>query len=111
MVFSLVDHLHQLLQDSIDSNAQTKLGLELEKLALEELTELQRKQGTPVDVESFRRWKELFDLEIAATTAKSHQLPNTQLKNKKPTGRQLFENDLTLADSDCQFIDEGILCV
>ncbi|GBO04065.1 hypothetical protein AVEN_141442-1 [Araneus ventricosus] len=64
-----------------------------------------RFEGVRVTVESFMTWKVKFDQEMA-------ELKKIQAKeevaSKKLTGRELFEKDKTLVDSDLKFLqDEG----
>ncbi|KAF8778244.1 RWD domain-containing protein 1 [Argiope bruennichi] len=64
-----------------------------------------RFEGVRVTVESFMTWKAKFDQEMA-------ELKKLQAKeevaSKKLTGRELFEKDKTLVDSDLKFLqDEG----
>lgn len=58
--------------------------------------------GTRVTLESFMAWKANYDAE----TGKS-ALKKAKESVKKLTGRQLFERDATLANSDLAFIKDG----
>ena len=58
-------------------------------------------------LESFLEWKRKYSEE----TGKSKAEKLAEL-NKKPTGRQLFERDASLAKSDLDFVkDEEAVCV
>ena len=63
---------------------------------------LQRRfDGTKVSVESFLRWKVKFDAEMNDLKFKV-----VETGNKKLTGKQLFELDDKLAESDLQLIGQ-----
>ncbi|XP_035230629.1 RWD domain-containing protein 1-like [Stegodyphus dumicola] len=104
VVFTLVSEasewLNKRLQDGI---LQRKEEEELRIKKLEE-EERNRFEGVRVTVESFMSWKAKFDQEMA-------ELKKLQIKdevtNKKLTGRELFEKDHSLVDSDLQFLQEG----
>lgn len=54
-------------------------------------------------LDSFSIWKAKYDLETGKAALKQKATAN-----KKPTGRQLFERDASLANSDLAFIkDDG----
>ena len=65
-------------------------------------------KGTKVTLESFSEWKRKYAEETGKT--KAEKLAGL---NKKPTGRQLFERDASLAKSDLDFVskDEEAVCV
>ncbi|KFM82658.1 RWD domain-containing protein 1, partial [Stegodyphus mimosarum] len=104
MVFTLVSEasewLNKRLQDGI---LQRKEEEELRIKKLEE-EERNRFEGVRVTVESFMSWKAKFDQEMV-------ELKKLQIKDevttKKLTGRELFEKDQSLVDSDLQFLQEG----
>lgn len=58
--------------------------------------------GTRVTLESFMAWKANFDAETGKAAAKK-----VKELNKKMTGRQMFEKDSNLANSDLAFIKDG----
>eukprot|EP01111_Echinosteliopsis_oligospora_P002008 TRINITY_DN1292_c0_g1_i1.p1 TRINITY_DN1292_c0_g1~~TRINITY_DN1292_c0_g1_i1.p1 ORF type:complete len:229 (-),score=84.62 TRINITY_DN1292_c0_g1_i1:40-726(-) len=58
--------------------------------------------GTPVTMDSFKAWKAKFDAEMLE--AKKGSLDSEKLK--RPTGRQLFEIDISLIMSDAN-MDDG----
>ena len=64
-----------------------------------------RLEGTKVTVESFMAWKAKFDAE---------RLSNKEIvdvKEKRLTGKELFLQNISLNESDLQFITEGIQCL
>jgi len=101
VIFTLASHLSEQL--SIQSeNRQIRHRENLErKQREEEEVEQKRFEGTCVTVETFIKWKVKFDIEQAELT-KTVKLDETEAK--KLTGRQLFEKDRSLYDSDIKFI-------
>ncbi|KAJ4460911.1 hypothetical protein PAPYR_2756 [Paratrimastix pyriformis] len=71
------------------------------------------KGGTPVTVELFLQWRERFEAEQRAAeqqpTAETKPRPTATAVPVAPrlTGRQLFEQDATLVNSDAAFFGEG----
>ena len=108
VIFTLASHLSEQL--SIQSEKRfIRRREELErKQREEEEAEQKRFEGTRVTVETFIKWKVKFDAERAELT-KGMKTEDTE--PKKLTGRQLFEKDRSLYDSDINFIvDEGMNC-
>ncbi|CAF2898103.1 unnamed protein product [Rotaria sp. Silwood2] len=101
VIFTLASHLSEQL--SIQSeNRQVRHQENLErKQREEEEAEQKRFEGTCVTVESFIKWKVKFDAERAELT-KTIKIDDSE--SKKLTGRQLFEKDRSLYDSDIKFI-------
>lgn len=68
---------------------------------------LQKKfEGTRVTVETFLVWKTKFDAELFALRSEKER---EEEKNKKLTGRELFQTDNTLIESDLTFLGDGKL--
>ncbi|CAF0966462.1 unnamed protein product [Adineta ricciae] len=101
VIFTLASDLSEKL--SIQSeNRQIRQREALERRQREEEeAEHKRFEGTRVTVESFIKWKVKFDAE-QNELKKVVKVDETELK--KLTGRQLFEKDRSLYDSDIQFI-------
>lgn len=59
--------------------------------------------GDPVNAESFERWKNQYLLQELAAAEKNN---DRATEVKKPTGRQLFEQDSTLALSEFVIDDD-----
>ncbi|CAF3266692.1 unnamed protein product [Rotaria socialis] len=101
VIFTLASHLSEQL--SIQS--ETRLARQREaierKIREEEEAEQKRFEGTCVSVESFIKWKVKFDAE-RAELIKTVKVDESE--PKKLTGRQLFEKDRSLYDSDIKFI-------
>lgn len=55
-------------------------------------------------VETFLVWKAKFDVEMAALRSEKEK---EEEKNKKLTGRELFQKDQTLNESDLSFLGDG----
>ncbi|CAF1239771.1 unnamed protein product [Rotaria sordida] len=101
VIFTLASHLSEQL--SIQSeNRQIRHLENLErKQREEEEAEQKRFEGTCVTVESFIKWKVKFDAERNELT-KTIKIDDNEIK--KLTGRQLFEKDRSLYDSDIKFV-------
>ncbi|TFK54906.1 RWD-domain-containing protein [Heliocybe sulcata] len=121
MTFTLVSHLRERLAAIVRENAERKKQKEMEeeRRVLEE--EEARTRGTPVTLESFLAWKKKFDQELASRKAKEEEeklkamTPKEREEYKKaqtrPSGRQLFERDKTLAATDESLVEEGTVSV
>ncbi|CAG8692620.1 3345_t:CDS:1, partial [Ambispora leptoticha] len=73
-----------------------------------------RFQGTRVTVAAFLEWREKFNKEKAEKERMEKgaaAYKREEAKKLKPTGRQLFEQDETLAKSDVTFMEEGDVTV
>jgi len=69
-----------------------------------EEAEMKRFEGTKVSEETFRVWKNAFDLEISMLNKDKEE---EKEKNRKLTGKELFMKDKTLGASDLKFVEEG----
>ncbi|XP_047127353.1 RWD domain-containing protein 1 isoform X1 [Hydra vulgaris] len=106
MIFTLVSEAQERLLDFIQ-DIKKDIQLEKDRIALEQerLDEIKYK-GTPVTMENFLAWKIQFDEEMRIIGKRKTELLE---KNRKLTGKQLFERDSSLIDSDILFInDQGI---
>lgn len=107
VIFTLASHLSEQLSIQAE-NRQIRHRENLErKQREEEEAEQKRFEGTRVSVETFIKWKVKFDaeqMELAKIIKTDDGEP------KKLTGRQLFEKDRSLYDSDIKFISgEGTI--
>ncbi|XP_053212268.1 RWD domain-containing protein 1-like [Panonychus citri] len=103
MVFTLVSAANEWLQQRCDSLTKRRLE-EAERKKLEaEAEEMRRFEGTKVTVESFLAWKREFDIEMASLEKTKAKVEGS---NKKLTGRELFEKDKSLIESDLKFLEE-----
>ncbi|KAL1416209.1 hypothetical protein MTO96_006469 [Rhipicephalus appendiculatus] len=103
MIFTLVSAATEWLNqhtESVKFNKNEALRLQKEK---DEEAERVKFEGTRVTVESFMAWKSKFDAEMAEIRNKDKILN----ASGKLTGRELFEKDKNLIDSDLQFMQEG----
>lgn len=106
MIFTLVSALKEevilLLDDRINKieSAKAAAAAEVEK------REQKRFEGTKVTRESFNAWNANFKIEMARKRQEEEEATKKQLMRagaafeRKLTGRQLFEGDTTLAESD-----------
>uniref|UniRef100_A0A6G1SGQ0 RWD domain-containing protein 1 n=1 Tax=Aceria tosichella TaxID=561515 RepID=A0A6G1SGQ0_9ACAR len=108
MIFELVSDVVEWLSTKAEREA-TRLAREQErKLELLEAEEKRKCDGTPVTVETFLAWKAKFDAELLKLKLEqqkklSEQMPAGQ---KRLTGREMFETDKALIESDLNFVDD-----
>ncbi|KAG0302937.1 RWD domain-containing protein 1 [Dissophora globulifera] len=107
MVFSMASTARDSLTEIIQANKIKREQAELEREKREYEEEEQRKAGTKVTTEVFLKWKTAFDIEMAEKERIEKGLKKEDPKMLKPTGRQLFERDHSLAKSDATFMEEG----
>lgn len=103
MIFTLVSSAQEWLNTKWDE--VKKMREENERRREQEIEEAERKrfEGTRVTVESFLVWKASFDLEFNSKKKQEKE----DKDNKKLTGRELFINDKSLAESDLKFLEDG----
>ncbi|KAJ3077456.1 hypothetical protein HK102_005223 [Quaeritorhiza haematococci] len=119
MVFHLVDSAKESLEELIRTRMDNWTKVEEERVRAEEEAERNKYLGTKVTSESFHDWREAFMKERADAAAKEAAASSTGRggsksdggKGNKLTGRQQFERDRTLAESDMALIDEGDVTV
>jgi len=97
VVIALLEKIQTDNENRIQQEEDRKNKAEKEK----EAEEMRRFDGTKVSVESFLRWKVKFDAEMNDLKFKV-----VETGNKKLTGKQLFELDDKLAESDLQLIGQ-----
>ncbi|GAB6021816.1 hypothetical protein CHUAL_004390 [Chamberlinius hualienensis] len=104
MVFTLVSGVQEWLENEIEM--LTKKRIEDKEKLLKEAEEAEKKkfEGTRVTVETFLKWKAAFDEEM---TVLKKRTAKDELDAKRLTGRQLFEKDHSLYDSDIRFLQQG----
>ncbi|KAH8556515.1 ubiquitin-conjugating enzyme/RWD-like protein [Umbelopsis sp. PMI_123] len=110
MIFTMASMLQEELYSVISEGKQARIEAELAKARLAEEAENRKFKGTPVTVELFLTWKAKFDKEIAEKEQEAKGKIKTDGKPKL-TGRQLFEQDKTLASSDASYMEEGDVTV
>lgn len=127
MVFSLVMIIKEELDNIVLDVKRAEEELVKEKKRKEEEAEQAKFVGTKVTRDSFLDWKKKFDAEIAEKDAVARAQKAKELKGKLTgkyiyiyikrsvadyyLGRQLFEQDKTLAMSDAGYMDEGDVSV
>jgi len=103
MIFTLVSIAQETLLTFVDDIKQEhEEKVEMEREEQRKLDEIKYK-GTPVTLENFVEWKKSFDEEMRALGKRKI----IDIKIKKLTGRQLFEEDSTLNESDVKFLTGG----
>lgn len=110
MIFTMVSMLQEELYQVISEGKQARIEAELAKIRLAEEAENRKFKGTPVTVDIFFSWKMKFDNEMAEKEQEAKGRFKSDSKNKL-TGRQLFEQDKTLALSDASYMEEGDIAV
>lgn len=105
MVFTLVSSALEKLNVFNEDTVRRRVEAKEKKLRAEEEAERKRFEGTRVTIESFLAWKADFDAEV--TDAKMKRTREKSAIEGKLTGRQLFERDESLIESDLQFLEEG----
>lgn len=103
MVFTLVSSAQEWLNVKFEDLKKNKEERAALKLKEEEEAELKRFEGTRVTVETFMKWKKIFEDEMGITKKRE----TAEREGKKLTGRELFMTDKTLNESDLKFLDEG----
>lgn len=110
MIFSMVLTMKEELDNIVLDVKRAEEDIINEARRKEEEAEQAKFMGTKVTVESFMEWKRKFDLEMAQKDAVATAQRIKELKGKL-SGRQLFEQDKTLAMSDASYMDEGDVSV
>lgn len=103
MVFTLVSEASEWLNKRSLEVIKRRKEEEEKRVKFEEEEERKKFEGIRVTVESFLSWKAKFDLE----TSEVNKQQKDDVGVKKLTGRELFEKDRSLVDSDLQFLQEG----
>ncbi|RHZ87738.1 hypothetical protein Glove_30g57 [Diversispora epigaea] len=114
MIFTLSSLLKDLVTSFVVERKE-RITKEEEIRVLKEIEAEQNKfQGTKVTVASFLEWREQFNKDMAEKEKlekSSAALKKEEAKKNKLTGRQLFEQDETLVNSDATFMEEGDVTV
>ncbi|CAG8514512.1 9041_t:CDS:2 [Diversispora eburnea] len=114
MIFTLSSLLKDLVTSFVVERKE-RITKEEEIRVLKEIEAEQNKfQGTKVTVASFLEWREKFNKDMAEKEKlekSSAALKKEEAKKNKLTGRQLFEQDETLVNSDATFMEEGDVTV
>lgn len=105
MIFTLVSVTSEWLNEKSDYRRQKKKDDEERRVKQLEEEERKKFEGTCVSVETFLSWKTKFDAEM--TELRRMKFSKEETGIKKLTGRELFEKDRSLIESDLQFLQEG----
>jgi len=92
-VFSLISHARDYLEYVCSKRVEEAEGARNERIRIADEIDRKRTEGTKVTPQSFAAWKKRFD------TEKRVKDPSIKLI-KKTTGKQLFEQNKGLVDSD-----------
>lgn len=104
MVFTIISALQERLTVLVEDTKREAEEQRTRKEKLAEEAAQKRFEGTRVTIETFLAWKAKFDAE----RMELKQLQNQIEQNKKPTGKELFENDASLFENEINFLqDEG----
>lgn len=108
MVFTLVSDVVEWLVKKSDLEAIELEQEEEQRQKAVEAEETKRFDGTPVTEKTFLAWKAKFDAEILkAKLAEQRQKSEQGTTGPKGlTGRAMFEQDKTLAESDLNFVED-----
>ena len=101
MIYTLISGLIEKLNKDNDQRKEDEANEKERREREKEAEELKRFEGTKVTVESFLKWKADFDKEMSELKRKKEEKAN-----KKTTGKQLFERDDKLFESDLQLLNE-----
>jgi len=103
MTFTLVSvAIDWINRKSDEKRTELKLLLEQKHREAEE-AERKKFEGTRVSVETFMAWRKKFDEEMQKLDT---SFKAKQEISKKMTGKQLFETNKNLIESDLQFLDD-----
>lgn len=110
MIFTLVSAAVEWLSNKTDEVEEKQETLE-ERKYRERIAEEQRKcDGTQVTKQTFLAWKAKFDAEMLKLKLeqqkKSGDLGNLGPTTKRLTGRELFESDKSMIESDLNFVED-----
>jgi len=109
MIFTLAQSVKEWLDAHKDSEAAAEMAVaevdEKEKRKKEQDDHERRiAAAVPITVEVFKKWKAKFDAEMAESRKK---IEKDSEKLRRPTGRQLFEFDISLIMSDTNLPEDG----
>ncbi|TIC09367.1 kinase-like protein [Wallemia mellicola] len=117
LVFSLASALKDGISQLVQDREQMKEQAESDRKQAEIEKELERTRGTQITRENFLEWRSQYIAERNAEIARKEEAELSKLANKereelrkwntRKSGRQLFEKDRTLADSDATLMNKG----
>ncbi|GAA5933141.1 hypothetical protein JCM3775_002542 [Rhodotorula graminis] len=117
MVFTLAQHLKELIADMMTQRKERIAREDEERYRREEEALAARTRGTQVNKASFAAWAAKFEAEYAAQLKREEDerlkaLPPREREEArrwaaKLSGRQLWEQGTATLESDAAFVDEG----
>lgn len=110
MIFTMASLVKEEVNLIMEDAERSRQEAEEEKIRIQEEKENAKFRGTKLTPERFAEWKAKFDRELAELESEEKKARARELKNR-PTGRQLFEQDKSLALSDAKYMDEGDVSV
>ncbi|KAI7871461.1 ubiquitin-conjugating enzyme/RWD-like protein [Spinellus fusiger] len=110
MIFTFTSIMKEELNRVVWDAQRTKEEAALEKKRKEEEIEHAKFRGTKLTVDRFMEWRVGFNKEMEALEDKEKIARMKEIKNRL-NGRQLFEQDKSLALSDAKFMEEGDISV
>ncbi|KAI9028873.1 ubiquitin-conjugating enzyme/RWD-like protein [Phycomyces nitens] len=110
MIFTLASIIKEELNQIVLDAQRVRDEVEEERKRKEEEIEQAKFRGTKLTIERFAEWKAKFDKEMESKEDKEKIARMKELKNRL-NGRQLFEQDKSLALSDAKYMDEGDVSV
>lgn len=109
MIFTLVSDVVEWLSGKLEEMQAVDNVEDTKQRELEE-EERRKIDGTPVTVASFLAWKAKFDAEMLKLKLEQQKKAQTEQTGsagaRKLTGKEMFERDKALAESDLNFVDE-----
>ncbi|KAG9508937.1 RWD domain-containing protein 1, partial [Fragariocoptes setiger] len=110
MVFTLVNDVIEWLFAKTDRVEEQIKEVREQKAREQEMEDKKRFEGTPVTVESFLAWKAKFDAEMLKLKLEKNKLQglddNQPIGQRRLTGREMFELDKSLIESDLKFVED-----
>lgn len=109
MIFTIVSYITEWLLTRSDKQEEDLRELEEEQAKqATKKKELEQKtfDGTPVTAQNFLAWKAKFDAERLKIRLAQEADTLSEIGAKKMTGRQMFELDATLIESDLNFVED-----
>lgn len=108
MIFTLVSDVVEWLSSKAERESNE---IEEQKDRKREELEAEAKkkcEGTPVTLETFLAWKAKFDAELlkARLEQQKREAEQNPSGQKRMTGREMFETDKALAESDMNFVED-----
>ncbi|KAK3867708.1 hypothetical protein Pcinc_026855 [Petrolisthes cinctipes] len=104
MVFTVVTSALEWLAGHMEQLARSAQEQQQQQQKEREEAERKKFEGTRVTVETFMAWKAKFDQEVSTVRLDQDR---SEEKNRKLSGRQLFQTDQTLNQSDLSFLGDG----